>query len=161
MKARAALFVWRDMQPALMTEQDVTNAAKRLPFMQFPDRGLCAGAILAKLQAWASVNKAVPNVVQIRAAALKAQQEHREWQQRQERLQNSTETSGEPSMPPGSETADRTSLIGSESLAEPSTTAPTTEPLTDQTSMSTPKPGQPSSTKNDRAGQSSTASRRK
>ena len=57
------------MQPALMTEQDVTNAAKRLPFMQFPDRGLCAGAILARLRAWASVNKAVPNVVQIRAAA--------------------------------------------------------------------------------------------
>ena len=144
MKARAALFVWRDMQPALMTETDVANAAKRLPFMQFPDRGLCAGAILARLGAWASVGRAVPNVVQIRAAALKAQQEHREWQQRQERSRNWTETSGEPSTPHGSETADPTSLIGLESLAEPSTTAPITELLTDPISTSMPKPGQPS-----------------
>ncbi len=106
MKARAALFVWRDMQPALMTEQDVANAAKRLPFMQFPERGLCAGAILARLRAWASVGRTPANIVQIRTAALKAQQEHREWQQRQEKSRNWTETSGEPSTPPGSETAE-------------------------------------------------------
>ena len=54
MRARAALFVWRDMQPALMTVKDVENAAKRLPFMQIKERGICASAILAMLQAWAS-----------------------------------------------------------------------------------------------------------
>ncbi len=161
MKTRAALFVWSDMQPALMTEQDVANAAKRLSFMNFPERGVCAGAILAKLSAWASVGKTPANVVQIRTAALKAQQEHREWQQRQERSRNWTETSGEPSSLPGSEMADRINLIGWEPSGDKSSTAPTTEPSSDLISSSTPKPGQPSSTRNTRAGLSNMASRKK
>jgi hypothetical protein len=149
------------MQPALMTEQDVANAAKRLPFMQFPERGLYASAILARLSAWASVGKTPANVVQIRTAALKAQQEYREWQQRQEKSRNWTETSGELSTSRGSEMADRINLIGSESSAEPSITVPTIEPLSDPISSSTPKPGQPSSTRSARAALSNTALRKK
>jgi hypothetical protein len=148
------------MQPALMTEKDVENAAKRLPFMQFPDRGLCAGAILKKLQAWASVKKQVPNALAIRRAALKAQEEYRTWQHRQEKSQSLT-TSGEPSTPPGSETESPTNLIVLETLGGKSFIVPTTEPSSDLTSSFTPKPGQPSLTKPSRAVPSGTGGRKR